>query len=339
MKFFQKNKVVYIPLPVKGNKTNAYTSNMVKILHDRYKVVGILAELNDIIQMLQTKAVFLNWVEKSIDKKMKTQLILYRLLGAKIIWVFHNKYPHDEEETPTLTQNIRWLAKYSNIILLHSKGSRKYIPDFNKNKKKAVYLPHVLYHSQNDNVDPSAVRIKYGISEKEFLFTIFGAIKPYKNIESAIEAFQNLNLPNAKLLIAGNPINIKYAKKIEYLCQASQNIVLDLQYIPNVMLDNIIDISDVIVLPYKDGSSMNSGVMIQAFSKGRTIIAPDICMAKDMMAQKFFYLYKKSLKSVMKKAYHNGKEMNAEMGRRAKAYIQENNNDELVKQKLYKILQ
>ena len=338
MTLYKRNKIVYLPFTVKGGKINEYTCNMIKLLQDRYVVIGTLAELTDILQVLQTKAVFLNWVEDDLDNKMKAQLLVYKLLGAKIIWVFHNKYPHDHIENERIIKNIDWLANHSSIILLHSKNSRKFIPGADRNKRKAAFLPHILYQSQNDNVDFHVAGTKYGISENDFLFTIFGLVRPYKNIEGAIEAFQKLNLPDAKLLIAGNPLNSEYAKKIERLCRGNEKIILDMHYISGVMLDNIIDLSDVILLPYKGGSSMNSGVMIQAFSKGKTVIAPDICMARDMASQHFFYLYRKSLITVMKKAYENGKEKNREMGKCAKAYMEANNNPDIIKAKLFKIL-
>lgn len=334
-----KDKIVYIPIPVKRDKINEYTLNMVKLLQDKYNVLADMAEPTDILQMLQTKAVFLNWVETELNRKMKVQLLLYKVFGTKVIWVFHNKYPHDTKEKNEIASNMNWLAKHSSIIILHSKSSRKYIPEKIKNQKKAVYLPHILYPPEKDNINTGIARKKYHISESEFVFTIFGFIRPYKNIEGAITAFQKLKLSNAKLLIAGKPIDNAYAKKIKFMCRENENIILDLQYIPNVMLDDIIDISDVIVLPYKDGSSMNSGVMIQAFSKGKTVIAPDICMARDMACNRFFYLYRKSLEKVMEKAYKNGKSINEKMGKCAKDYIYENNNDTIVKEKLYKILQ
>ena len=92
---YKRHKIVYLPYPIRGNKINDYTLNMVKILKEKYMVSGNLAEPMDALQILNTKAVFLNWVEESLDTKMKWQLRLYRLLGAKVVWVFHNKYPHD----------------------------------------------------------------------------------------------------------------------------------------------------------------------------------------------------------------------------------------------------
>lgn len=333
-----RDRIVYIPYPPKGAKTNEYTLNMIKILQEEYFVRGELVGLKNISQILKTKAIFLNWVETRIDAKMKTQLMLYKLLGVKIVWVFHNKYPHDTIQNDEIIGKMNWLAKNSDVIILHSKSSRKYIPGCKKNRKKAIYVPHILYASHNENTDLDVIRAQYNISKKDFVFTIFGGIKPYKNIETGIKTFEILQLKNAKLIIAGNPLNGSYAKQLGELCKEKENIILDLRYIPDSLLDSIIDISDVIMLPYKEGSSMNSGVMIKSFSKGKTVIMPDICMARDLAGNKFFYVYRGSFEKAMAKAYMNGKDVNKYMGEQAREYIQKNNNKEIVKKKLDKIL-
>lgn len=338
----RRDKVVYMPYPVKGNRINEYLTNMVSILQDEYTVLGSLAEPTDLLQMLQTRAVFLNWIENlnQLDTKMKVRLMLHKLFGAEIVWVFHDKCPHDIDpgSKDINIRNMYWLANFSSIIMLHSKSSRKYIPNIDRNGRKAVYIPHILYGRQNEGADLDAARKQYGILEGDFVFTMFGIIRPYKNIEGGIEAFQKLHLADSKLLIAGKPSDSGYARKIEKMCRGDTNIILDLHYISNAALDSIIDISDVVVMPYHGGSSMNSGVMIQSFSRGKTVIAPDICMARDMASAKIMYIYKSSLEKTMLKAYHNGKLMNRQMGERAKEYMYKNNNRETVKGQLYRML-
>lgn len=338
----KRNSIIYLPYPVKGNKINEYLTNMVGILQDGYTVQGSLAEPTDLLSMLQTKAVFLNWVENGnqLDAKMKLQLMLHKLLGAKIVWVFHNRYAHDtgSQDGSASMSDMHWLADHSSVIMLHSRSSRKYIPDISRNGKKAVYIPHVLYGRQNVGADPDAVRKRYGISGQDFVFTMFGVVRPYKNIEGGIKAFKRLQLANAKLVIVGNPSDNGYAGKIKKMCGDDPNIILDLQYISNAALDGIIGISDVVMMPYHGGSSMNSGVMIQSFSMGKTVITPDICMARDMAAGRFMYIYRRSLEKTMLKACRNGKSVNRQMGERAREYVYQNNNREIVKEQLYKMI-
>ena len=247
-----RDQIIYIPYPTKNNKfINRFQVNMIEILKRNYIVKGRIAKPNNIFEMLRTKAVVLNWVEDQLDGKMKLQLFLYKLFGARIIWFFHNKMPHDMVEGSNALSNMLWLSDISDTICLLSKNSKKYIPGYKKNCRKAVYIPHIMYKSQIDAIDLHRIRGKYGIS----VFLIFGAIKPYKNIEAGIEAFKKLGACDAKLLIAANPVNRRYAKQIKSLCEADNNIILDMRYIPDELLDGIIGISDIIVLPYQDKKS------------------------------------------------------------------------------------
>lgn len=336
-----RKRVVYIPCR-KGGRTvnsNKYVSNMIGILEEDYHVTGELAALPDLLSMLGTKAVFLNWVENGgLDTGMKSKLMAHKLFGAKIIWVFHNKYPHDVIPNKANTRDMDWLARHSNVIMLHSKSSRAYIPNPSKNGKKAVYVPHILYDPHGKKTDTKMLKAEYGIGERDFVYTIFGRIRPYKNIESGIEAFKKMNAANAKLLIAGAPANVRYARKIKGLCEGNSDIILDLQYFPDARLDSLIDISDVILLTHTDKSSMNSGVMIQSFSRGKTVIAPDICMARDLKKYKFFYMYESFPDKAMMKAYTNGKEINKRMGEMARIHMCKNNSREIVKKSIGKIL-
>ena len=336
-----KKLIVYIPYR-KGSRaanSNEYISNMIEILEEKYCVIGELSGPLDVFSMLRTKAVFLNWVEDTgLSRWMKIKLKLHKVFGAKIIWVFHNKYPHDTEPNKESANNMYWLAHKSDNIVIHSKNSRKYVPNFAQNEKKAVYVPHILYDTHKNIMNTERLKAKYGIDDKDFVFTMFGRIRPYKNIESGIAAFQRIQAKNAKLLIAGAPVDIKYSGKIKALSQGDDNIILDLHYLPDSKLDAIIDLSDVILLTHKSKSSMNSGVMIQAFSRGKTVISPDICMARDLVKYNFFYMYDNSLDMVVLKAYLNGKDINEQMGNMAKKFVYKHNNKEVVKKYIYKLL-
>ncbi len=337
----RRNIIAYIPYSEKAIKTantNEYTANMVKILKERYKVTGKLASPIAAWQMLRTRAVFLNWIEEiGLSKRMKFQIMLYKLLGADIIWVFHNRYPHDAVENRVSTGNMNWLATHSTIIMAHSKSSVKYIPDAAKNRKKAVYVPHIKY-AYCDNVSEALFRKRYKVSKEDFVFTMFGVIRPYKKLEIGIEAFKRLQLKDAKLIITGGPVDLEYTKQIIALCKGNDNIILDLHYLPERTLSGLIEFSDVILVPYQNRSSINSGVVIRSFSQGTTVIAPDICMVKDLAKNNFLYMYKDSPDQVMAEAYKNGKALNKHMGAEAREYMNRHNSEEIVKRKIYGML-
>ena len=254
--------------------------------------------------------------------------------------MFHNRYPHGDAPDSKVIDNMNWLAEHSDVILIHSKSSRQYIPNAEKNKRKAFYVPLVLYGEHKEKVNLEKMKRRYGISSNDFVFTMFGRIMPFKKFEKGIEAFKKLQLEHAKLLVVGKSFDRNYTKKIKDLCEDcdSNNIFLDFQFVSDAKLDGIIGISDVVIMPYENGSYMNSSVMIHTFSRGRTVITPDICMARDIASHKFIYMYRKHLDKVMLKAYKNGKNINRDMGEKAREYVIQNNSREVVKKRLYEMI-
>ena len=328
---FRRDTIIYIPYYEKGAQTNEYIVHMIQLLRRKFIVKGNMAEPTDVCDMLRTKAVFLNWEEEHLDKKKKFQICLYKMFGAKIIWVLHNKKPHDDQKGDnTSGKNMKWLADKASHIVLHSKSSQRYIPNYNNNRFKSIYVPHLMYERKQSRAQLATLRKKYNINENDFVFLMIGFIKPYKHFEDGIIAFQRLKLKNAKIILAGKSDNNEYAQSLKRLSAMNSEIIMDLRYIPNITLNALLEISDVVVIPYMNESSVNSGVMIQAFSNEKTVIVPNICMAKDFAPYGFLYRYDTSLENAMKKAYENGKDVNKEMGKRAFCYIKNHNNEEEV---------
>lgn len=335
----RRDKIVYIPYQTIYSKNyNRYSINMIRVLEQKYRVRPKMAEPFEIFEILHTKAIILNWVEIELDDRMKQNILWHRMFGVKIIWFFHDKYPHNTQKDEQIADNIKWLADNSTTIILHSRHSRQYVPNIEKNKSKLAYVPHIEYKDQSAWIDVQKVRGKYDISEDVFVFSMFGFLSPYKKCEHAIEAFQKLHLEKAKLIISGMPCDNVYAEKLLKMCEGDKNIILDFRYLSDMELNELLVITDVVVIPYVNESSMNSGVMIQAFSCGKTVIISDFAMARDYALQNFFYGYSKSLEKAMKKAYRNGKEKNKRMGEEAKKYMDTHNNEEIVRDKLYDIL-
>lgn len=335
---YRRNRVVYIPYHTMYSKNNRYIVNMIHILRQKYKVKAKMAKPSEIFDILDTKAIILNWVEIDLDDRMKKNILWHRILGVRIIWVFHDKYPHNTPKNKKIYENIKWLANNSTDILLHSKHSKQFIPNLKRNYKKSVYVPHIKYKDQRMWVDSEKIQKQYDILEDTFVFCMFGFINPYKNYENVIKSFKILNIKDTKLIIVGKAYDEQYKKKLLRLCENDRNIILDFRFLSEIELNEILDISDVVVIPYLNESSMNSGVMIQAFSCGKTVIINDFAMARDYEKEFCFYRFSTSLEKAMKRAYLNGKKINRIMGEAAKKYIDTHNNERIVRDIIFEIL-
>nr|WP_300841152.1 glycosyltransferase [uncultured Acetatifactor sp.] len=323
---------------------NAYIENMKKCWGELYKVVSFSYVEDNICMLLNTKAIILNWIECDLSRKKMKQLVWFKMLGIKIIWVFHNRIPHDSSDNIREIEKTRkkmgFIAKISDVIILHSYSSWRYLKEYTVNGDKAFYIPHVDYMRQVQ----WARDVQRG-DQDDFKFVFQGAISPYKNLELLVKVFRELNLPNCQLHIIGKPCSTEYAEKISRLSVGAK-IYLKWEWISDYAVGQEIQKGDVMVLPYDLKSSMNSGAMIAAFSNKRTVIVCANAMAQDFREEDFLYIYDYSnqeshycqLKAAMKLAYENGVAVNRAKGEKAFEYIRRHNSEEIVVKRLKKMV-
>ena len=338
----EKKYIIYSPFI----GTNAYIENMKRCWGSIYKVISPETAEKNISILRRTKAIVLNWVESELDFEKKKHLIWYKVLGIKIIWIFHNKIPHDAVgnsfEAATAKKNIRFMVWLSDAVILHSKSSKVYLYEYRKCLRKVFYVPHVDYDRQY------RWAYKYTGSNigEDFKFIFQGHIEPYKNIELLIRVFKELNLPHCQLRIAGKPYSDAFAQEIQKKSEGA-NIILNLTYLTVDEVGEEIRKGHVVVLPYDVRSSMNSGAMLTVFSNRRTVIVSNNAMAQDYRDKDFLYVYDyanhedhyRQLKAAMKQAYESGMEANREKGERAYEYTRKHNNDFVVIERLNKIME
>ena len=323
---------------------NAYIENMKKCWGKLYKVISPAMAEDNILVLLNTKAVVLNWIEYNLDNEKIKQLLWYKLLGIKIIWVFHNRMPHDSggtaQELKEIRKKMRFIARVSDVIILHSYSSAKYLKEYLSKTDKKFYVPHVDYMRQIKWAKGNQYE-----EEGAFKFVFQGTVSPYKNIELLIKVFRDLDLPNCQLHIIGKPCSAEYAKKINEISLGAE-IRLRWECLSDYAVCQEIQKGDVMVLPYDLKSSMNSGAMIAAFSNKRTVIVSANAMAQDFKGQDFLYIYDYSgredhyhrLKTVMKAVYENGVAVNREKGEKAFEFIRRHNSEEVVVKRLRKMV-
>lgn len=332
----ERNCVAVFPTPGTSDRNNLFVSNMLDILSEQYDLAGLEEVSNDISKIKKMKAVFLNWMESFLNDSAKRNLTLYKMMGVKICWVFHNKMPHDCKKKSEI-KNMEWLAYFCDYIIVLSKSSMEYLPHARRNIKKCVYMPLINY-IDNYPISKRDIRKENEIKEDEFVFSFIGLLRPYKNIEVIIQAFKELSLKNTKLLIAGNEGEKNYVSKLRMLTEGDKNIIIDVGFISNGEMEAYLRASDVLTLPYNKVSSMNSGAMIMAFSYKKTVIVPEIAMAKDMKGEQFFFCYDYDdgaeniahMKEKMLEAYQMEQQGMRNMGERAYLYVKENNGRDAV---------
>jgi glycosyltransferase involved in cell wall biosynthesis len=124
-------------------------------------------------------------------------------------------------------------------------------------------IPHgpLDFHRRGDN-NRQAIRDEFGFRRNDKVILLFGAIRPYKGIDTALRAFSEVvkQIPEARLLIAGKLWESwdRYEDIIRDL-DISGYIKKYLRYIPSNEVEKFFLASDLVILPYHHFDSQ-SGV-------------------------------------------------------------------------------
>lgn len=330
--------------PYTSNNNISY-SVMRKFAESRYHVVDYLDLKKGLYDLATVRTIYLNWMENILNEDHKQFLKMAKRKHIKIIWVFHNRVPHDALDLGYAVDNIRFLMKICDKIVLYSRDSKKYLIEYDSKMdvRKIYFIPHPNFI--NDYNSYGDIKERLPLDSDTFVFSVFGLVRPYKNIELIIEAFERLKETyNCVLLIAGSPLNRKYGEKLQALTE-NRKVVFDFKYINSLEMASYLELSDVLVQPYDIKSSMNSGVMIMAFSYGRTVIVSDIAMTNDFDESLIYkYTYESNqehidkLHKMMEKAYLDGRENSRNKGRQLFEIVKEKYSKEKTKEALLNIL-
>ena len=268
-------------VPFRGR--NAYINNTNRMLSKYYDVISWEYLEKHPLLFFRLKGIYLNWIENTITPLQKAKLILMRLCGKKVVWVFHNSMPHEHQDRAKSTKNYIFMAHISSHILIHSRNSLPVIKKLLSPHQKTpiTYVEHVNYIGCYPEQNGEAPRDRLGIKKDQFVFLFTGSIRPYKNIEIMIRAFRKAALPNAVLLIAGYACDKAYADSLTTMIGSDPTIRFEEGIIPDDSMCAYLSAANVMVLSHSKISVLNSGMMIMAFSYALPVITTDIAMAQD----------------------------------------------------------
>lgn len=193
--------------------------------------------------------------------------ILKPFLRYKIFYGVHDN-PFNSKEKNFIFVNFlsQIFIKYANTIIVYS---RFVMNDLKKNlplkKIKVLYLG--IYKDLFPDFKKS-----FDLNKKDLIILFLGRIRPYKGINILIEAVEILKNKDIqiKTIIAGKGnIDQNYLQKIKKF-----DIELKNYWLSNEELLELLQKTDILIMPYKDGTQ--SGVISIALAYGIPIIATKV---------------------------------------------------------------
>jgi glycosyltransferase involved in cell wall biosynthesis len=198
-------------------------------------------------------------------------LWVLRLLDMRLVWTAHNVLP----QSPVFADDVgarRRLVAASDLVIAHSKATLEQLAALGIVPQRSAIIPHGPFM---EAVESDCVRTP-GDDQLTRQILFFGKIRPYKGVDTLLEAFASLPPElDAHLTVAGECGDRSLAAELTGLAsRSSGRVTLRLEWISDAEASRLLHLADAVVLPYRKITTSGSGVL--ALSHGRPLIVPDL---------------------------------------------------------------
>lgn len=201
-----------------------------------------------------------------------TFALVARARRRPIVVTAHNILPH--EPSPWFLRASGWLYRLADRVLVHSEANRAQFEERFAHTGARIEVVPMARESAPALANATEARQRLGIAKDRPVLLFFGTIRPYKGLDTLLEALAlaRRHHPDLLLVIAGKPWE-PCADRIASLGLAD-NLHLRLDYIPEAEVPDYFAAADLVVLPYAHFDAQ-SAVGAQTLSHGRPIIVSD----------------------------------------------------------------
>jgi beta-1,4-mannosyltransferase len=221
---------------------------------------------------------------------------LMQLRGARIAWTAHNLYPHEGGRAKWVHRAARqFVARVTNTIFVHGPTAAQIVRrEFGVASERISLIPHGHWRTQYPFPPPrdqARRRMRLTLPPNATLYGFIGSCLPYKNVESILGAFPQLD-DSSQLLIAGAFRSSEYLQKVRSLIPAgaaAQRVHIVPKFLGADEIMTYVSGLDVLVLSYKE--ILTSGVVMLALSAGVPVVAPRIGGIPDVVNECCGVLY------------------------------------------------
>jgi beta-1,4-mannosyltransferase len=185
-----------------------------------------------------------------------------------------------------------------------------------RDQHRFAVIPHGNYlDSYPDEIPRAAARRKLALDDSRLVFLFLGAVRPYKGILELLAAFRRQAPRDAVLVIAGEPLDADFSRRIEEAVADADNMHFYPGFVPNREVQVYMNASDVVVLPYRN--VLSSGAALLAMSFGKPCVAPATGCLTDVLDSSGAFLYDPGVETGLTESLRQAveaREMLASMG-------------------------
>jgi beta-1,4-mannosyltransferase len=197
------------------------------------------------------------WLRPVRRRLLDLLLLRLRLQQIPLVWTAHNVHPH-ETGTASEQRSLRRFTRAIDLVVRLNPASPVTAG------RTDVTIPHGHYRqrfSQYPQPGAEPGRLLY-----------FGIIRPYKGIDTLLDAFSRVPGEGLRLRVVGKP-HEGQAEMVEAAGARDARISSLLRYVDDDVLVEEIRRAQLVVLPYR-GVMHNSGSLLAALSLDRPVLVP-----------------------------------------------------------------
>ena len=311
-------KLYVVPLLNPGNKNTDYLYQLYENIINgntgniKIEFISVFAHCKIFVKRLygENNLLHYHWFEASDLKSFAgifwkiIWISLYKLIGGKIVWTIHNKYPHANKYVILNRALRKYLAKISNKLHVHCKSAIKIMsPILNVTEEKFFIIEHPNFKVTIVN-KKNAVELlqdKYpeiNLAADKKIFLSFGVIAEYKGLIEIIDNF--CDIENAVLIITGlvKKVNVNYYNRLVTAAEGRENIYIISKFIDEDELNLFFGISDYVIFNFDD--ILTSGSVNLALNYNKKVIAPAMGCLNDIRDDNLIFFEKGSADSNLK---------------------------------------
>lgn len=205
------------------------------------------------------------------------RLASYGARGGGLVYTVHNLGQHQGEAAGAAIrleeQALERLLPIVDALHVHNQHLTTVLAERFASLPPLATIPHGYYVGAYPNeLSQADARDQLHIPSESFILLFLGMVRPYKGLESLLQAFSELEAPDALLLVAGQPSPPGYADHLAPLAAADRRTRWHLGFVAPEDIQVWMNAADVVVLPYQQITT--SGAAMLAWSFGKPIIAP-----------------------------------------------------------------
>ena len=217
---------------------------------------------------------------------------IFKLRGKPVVFTVHNVLGH--ERSQLFETASRWLFKLGDHFIVHTQeGRRQMEASYGISWDCISVISHgsLDFHVKN-YMDRDTIRQEFGIDPGHKVILLFGAVRPYKGVDTVLKAFSKVlpEVPDALLMVAGKLWqNWEPYQELMNTLAIADSVKTFLEYIPSGEVYKYFEAADLVILPYHHFDSQ-SGVGGTALSFRKPMIVSDVGGLPDLVKNRKYVI-------------------------------------------------